>query len=535
MWGPSLCVQLLTHREGPHYFYTYLAFIFQQCKLIYDTVICIKPALIQNIFIPTKKNNYLPYTFRKPALVLYTLLLLMVNLLFGAFGSGGPSEAAASAISASTLIAYTNQDRAANGLGTLTTNSILTAAAYAKGNDMLQKDYWAHFGPNGESPWQFIAGAGYAYIHAGENLAKGFSTSEGVHQAWMASPTHRANILSGNYTEIGIAVLEGTLQGSNTILVVQMFGMPVNAAPTNNIPSNSGSPVNNIAPSVRPIVERGDIKSISISYPEDGSTISTPQLEVQGSTEITATLEGSYTVEVYENQVKLSSADSESAEWVVTPPEPFSDGEHTLEASVEYLGRTHKSGVTFRVDTTPPVFNNELTIVSFVKDTEIWRIRTLVSEENVVVALLVDGITSPLQLMPDGFYQIEIGDQGIASANEVKIVLTDKVGNSANYSIKNRFIKPEEKDNLQAVGSIAQQGDGSSRYLGTLSVLNNIDVRAKANIAFVTVIFILLLIQVVAYRELGMLDKKGGYLFTLGAWVFILFLLTTVGSVGELV
>jgi hypothetical protein len=40
----------------------------------------------------------------------------------------------------------------------------------------------------------------------------------------MASPSHRENILSKNYDEVGFAVLPGTLTGSETILVVEMFG-----------------------------------------------------------------------------------------------------------------------------------------------------------------------------------------------------------------------------------------------------------------------------------------------------------------------
>lgn len=177
--------------------------------------------MIKNYFIPTEHNNNKPYLLRKIAIVGYSILLILVNTMGGFLGI---EEAYASTITPGNIISLTNKERTAGGLGTLTNNSKLASAALAKANDMLAKQYWDHFGPNGETPWQFIRASGYAYVFAGENLAKGFRTSEGVVEAWMASPTHRANIMSGNYRDIGVAVVEGELLGKQTILVVQMFG-----------------------------------------------------------------------------------------------------------------------------------------------------------------------------------------------------------------------------------------------------------------------------------------------------------------------
>jgi hypothetical protein len=67
-------------------------------------------------------------------------------------------------------------------------------------------------------------------VHAGENLAIHFTDSGDVVQAWMDSPTHRANIMNGNYTEIGVGTAEGTYEGFDTVYVVQLFGTP--ARPT---------------------------------------------------------------------------------------------------------------------------------------------------------------------------------------------------------------------------------------------------------------------------------------------------------------
>lgn len=127
-------------------------------------------------------------------------------------------------ISSDRLFALTNEKRVNNGLAELTYNNQLAAAAAGKAQDMLSKGYWAHFGPNGESPWTFILGSGYSYDTAGENLAKNFTTSGEVVDAWMNSPTHRENVLKSSYQDVGFAVANGNLAGEETTLVVQMFG-----------------------------------------------------------------------------------------------------------------------------------------------------------------------------------------------------------------------------------------------------------------------------------------------------------------------
>lgn len=109
-------------------------------------------------------------------------------------------------------------------------NDQLSTAAAGKAAHMFANDYWAHFAPDGTSPWYFIKSAGYNYVYAGENLAKGFTTSNDAVQAWMNSPTHKANILSPQYEDMGFAIREGTLQGEDTVLIVQMFGAKSNPA-----------------------------------------------------------------------------------------------------------------------------------------------------------------------------------------------------------------------------------------------------------------------------------------------------------------
>lgn len=62
-----------------------------------------------------------------------------------------------------------------------------------------------HFSPDGTTPWDFFALAGYDYKDAGENLAEGYGSPVEMQDAFMASPEHYANIMNPNYTDIGLA------------------------------------------------------------------------------------------------------------------------------------------------------------------------------------------------------------------------------------------------------------------------------------------------------------------------------------------
>lgn len=130
----------------------------------------------------------------------------------------------ASDITAEQVIVQTNQQRKQLGLSELTYNEELSQAALAKGQDMFSNQYWSHVSPQGRQPWDFIKEADYVYIVAGENLARDFSHTDEMVGAWMASPTHKANIINPKFQEIGIAVIDGKLKGFETTLVVQMFG-----------------------------------------------------------------------------------------------------------------------------------------------------------------------------------------------------------------------------------------------------------------------------------------------------------------------
>jgi hypothetical protein len=96
---------------------------------------------------------------------------------------------------------------------------------------MADNEYFAHFAPDGTTPWEFFQSAGYVYAHAGENLAIHFTDSAEVVEAWMLSPAHRKNIVDPKFREIGVGTARGTFDGYDTVYVVQLFGTPA-ATPT---------------------------------------------------------------------------------------------------------------------------------------------------------------------------------------------------------------------------------------------------------------------------------------------------------------
>lgn len=180
---------------------------------------------LRHLFVPHLTNNHRAKALHIDALLTYILLFALFNLGIKALHRSIPDVLGyATDIHVEQLLADTNAQRSAAGLQPLTLNSELSGAAAAKAADMFAKNYWAHNSPTGATPWDFIIGSGYHYTVAGENLAKNFSDSQSVVNAWMASPTHRANMVKPSYKDVGFAVVNGTLNGEETTLVVQMFG-----------------------------------------------------------------------------------------------------------------------------------------------------------------------------------------------------------------------------------------------------------------------------------------------------------------------
>lgn len=102
------------------------------------------------------------------------------------------------------VVRLVNEIRQQNGLKPLTENWELSRVARYKSQDMLDNRYFSHTSPTYGSPFQMIKAFGLSYRTAGENIAKGYASSQAVVNGWMNSSGHRANILNVSYTQIGI-------------------------------------------------------------------------------------------------------------------------------------------------------------------------------------------------------------------------------------------------------------------------------------------------------------------------------------------
>jgi uncharacterized protein YkwD len=186
---------------------------------------------LTHYFLPGYSNDHKAKLLHSESILLIVTILIVGQFLLQAFPRVGIRVLGYAAnISVDEVVRLTNQKRAEVGLPPLSLNPDLARAALAKGDDMLAKDYWAHVAPDGTQPWKFFSDVGYKYRYAGENLAKDFSTAQSAVDAWMASPSHKENILSPKYDDIGIAVVEGDMNGVDTTIIVQLFGRPYTEA-----------------------------------------------------------------------------------------------------------------------------------------------------------------------------------------------------------------------------------------------------------------------------------------------------------------
>ncbi|MGM8213169.1 CAP domain-containing protein [Virgibacillus sp. W0430] len=106
------------------------------------------------------------------------------------------------------VVELTNNERAKQGLAPLKIDTALSKVAREKSRDMAVNGYFDHNSPTYGSPFDMMRSYGISYRTAGENIAKGQRTPQEVVTGWMNSPGHRANILNGNYTHIGVGYVK---------------------------------------------------------------------------------------------------------------------------------------------------------------------------------------------------------------------------------------------------------------------------------------------------------------------------------------
>ena len=207
-------------------FFTPSRYLYKWGFIVYNITMI---SWLKKHFIPHQGNDHRPHVLRnsniKNILILVVFLEIFAFLIptFTYINRTGGMAAVISAV----LANLTNEERQAQNLQTLAVSPILNKAAEMKATDMATKSYFAHTSPEGKTPWFWLDQVGYKYQYAGENLAINFSDSKDVTNAWMASPTHKANIVKGNYSEIGTGIAIGIYEGRETVFVAQVYANPI--------------------------------------------------------------------------------------------------------------------------------------------------------------------------------------------------------------------------------------------------------------------------------------------------------------------
>lgn len=148
----------------------------------------------------------------------------------GGGGGGGNTDdwPAANAAFEDELLDLVNERRAQgatcggedfDATGPLTKDDLLTEAARGHSLDMVERDFFDHRNPDGDSPGDRIEALGYEWSTWGENIAAGQATPEAVMQTWMNSAGHCSNIMNPDFEEIGLGFYEGHW--------TQVFGTPL--------------------------------------------------------------------------------------------------------------------------------------------------------------------------------------------------------------------------------------------------------------------------------------------------------------------
>lgn len=186
-------------------------------------------SFLKQAVIPHEENDYKPHLFREVsvAVILFGNIFLLGTALGNSFFL--QKTVLGADISSAVLIDLTNQSRLSYGESPLIRNAQLDQAARMKAEDMSAKQYFSHNSPQGVTPWYWFKKVGYQFLYAGENLAINFNDSHSVQEAWLRSPSHRANILNVDFTEIGLAAVWGEYNNTPSIYIVQLFGTPAKA------------------------------------------------------------------------------------------------------------------------------------------------------------------------------------------------------------------------------------------------------------------------------------------------------------------
>jgi hypothetical protein len=486
---------------------------------------------MRRFLLPTSQNNYTPYLLHRSALVVYVLVIFLFNVIVGQLGL----STVQAAVDAGTLYSLHNSNRSANGLGALTVNNQLVTSATNKAQAMLASDCWDHYCPPGTSPWSFILNAGYEYIYAGENLGEGFSNSTTLMNAWMNSPTHRANVLSGNFTEIGIGFAYGSYQGNpnNTIVVVhfgskQKVTAPApTAVPATQVTTKTVTPTSKPAPTSVPTLKPTAIPGTNITDPQNGAILNTNAPEIKGTKPDVSVLD------IFINDVNVGRVDT-GGENFSFRPSALEDGAKTLKA-VAYINDkqvNESTLINFTVDTVAPEIDQQKMEISYIEDETEERIKFKIfsAEDTVKVST---NVTNDLFIKnEDGTWEIQIFKELLEGDVVLGITAEDSAGNQTILEMPSSEILGQFEHNA----FLSQDYDGNDiRTVVSGSLLGSISaggIQAQVNFAFIIILFALFMFDFYVIHKSGLTGVKRSKSHLHLSAMIILILVAFMGGFG---
>ncbi len=100
----------------------------------------------------------------------------------------------------------------------------LRRAAASRAADMIRFGYFSHVSATGLTYRSWLANGPARFNKTGENIARGYATSLAMVTGWLASGSHRQNLLDPEFTHAGTAIRPTFLNGRPTYLYVTVFG-----------------------------------------------------------------------------------------------------------------------------------------------------------------------------------------------------------------------------------------------------------------------------------------------------------------------
>lgn len=146
-------------------------------------------------------------------------------------------------ITARNLITEINKKRIEAGVRNLSENDSLNRASNQKTNEFFANNHW-DANSNNKNTWNFITEAGYSYDTASLLLGKGYTSTTDVINGWMNSD-NRKELLNSGYTDLGLSIRDGTIQGENTKIIVLFLA---NKAVKRNVLSLESNQIDCIGP-----------------------------------------------------------------------------------------------------------------------------------------------------------------------------------------------------------------------------------------------------------------------------------------------